>query len=133
MLKHGTGFMSMLLPVWKITSILKTNSRLMTWAWLLTIKKLLHFTIGKTGSPYDPRLLRYSAWFKDIQSGGCILNKPIILGDFGEIPLVTISNTAFPNLEWILKCFSKNTFDLKELYCNKKPCSARVVTDNFLK
>ena len=40
--------------------------------------------------------LRYSTLFKDIQSGGGIPNKSIILGDIGEIPLANIGDTAFP-------------------------------------
>ena len=31
-----------------------------------------------------------------MKSGAGIPNKSIILGDFGEIPLVTIDDTAFP-------------------------------------
>ena len=93
-------------------------------------KRFLHLTTGAPGSTYDARLLRYSILFKDIQRGDGIPNKSIILGDFGEIPLVTIGDTAFHRLEWLLKCFNENTRDLKEHYYNKKLCSARVVTEN---
>ena len=46
-----------------------------------------------------------------MKSGAGIPNKSIILGDFGEIPLVTIDDTAFPRLERLLKCFNQNTRD----------------------
>ena len=41
-----------------------------------------------------------------------------------------MGDTAFTRLEWLLKCFSEYTRDLKERYYNKKLCSARVVTEN---
>ena len=90
----------------------------------------MHLTTGAPGSIHDARLLRYSALSKDIQRGGGIPNKSIILGDFGEIPLVTIGDTVFPRLEQLLKCFSENTPNLKKRYDNLKLCSARVVTEN---
>ena len=68
--------------------------------------------------------------FEDNQRGGDIPNKSIILGDFGEIPLVTTGDTAFSHLEWLLKCFNQNARDLNERYYNKKLCSARVVAEN---
>ena len=46
------------------------------------------------------------------------------------MPLVTIGNTAFSGLEWLFKCFNENMRDLKEHYCNKKLCSARLVAEN---
>ena len=82
-------------------------------------KRFLHLTTGAPGSTHDGRLLRYSILSKDIHSGCGIPNKSIMLGDFGEIPLVTIGDTAFPHLEWLLKCFNENTCDLKERYYNK--------------
>ena len=93
-------------------------------------KRFLHLTTGASGSTHDAGLLRYSTLFKDIKSGGSIPNKSIILEDFGEIPLVTIGDTAFPRVEWLLKCFIESTHDLNGRYYNKKLCSARVVTEN---
>ena len=63
--------------------------------------------------------LRYSTLFKDIQSGGGIPNKSIILGDIGEIPLANIGDKAFHRLEWLLKYFNENRRDLKERCYNK--------------
>ena len=57
--------------------------------------------------------------FEDNQRGGDIPNKSIVLGDFGEIPLVTTGDTAFSHLEWLLKCFNQNARDLNERYYNK--------------
>ena len=58
-------------------------------------KRFLHLTTGASGRTHDARLLRYSTLFKDIQRGDGIPNKSISLGDFGEIPLVAIGDTAF--------------------------------------
>ena len=93
-------------------------------------KKFRHFTAGASGSTDSSWLLKYSALFKDIQSGCGIPNKSMILGNFGQIPLINIGHTAFPRLDWLLKCFNENTCDLKEWYYNKRLCSARVVTQN---
>ena len=46
------------------------------------------------------------------------------LGNEGEILLITIGDSAFPQI------FNENTCDLKEKCFNKKLCSARVVTEN---
>ena len=77
-------------------------------------KRFLHLTTGAPVSAHDARLLRCSTLFKDIQSGGAIPKKSIVLEDFGEISLVTIGDTAFPCLERLLKCFNVKTRDLKE-------------------
>ena len=79
--------------------------------WIAHNKRFLHLITGVPGSSHDARLLRYSTFFKDTKSGAGIPNKSIILGDFGEIPLVTIDDTAFPRLERLLKCFNQNTRD----------------------
>ena len=102
---HGTDIMSMSLAVCRITSVIKTY--MVTSMGLITHNKRL-------------QILDCSALFKDIQSRGGIPKKSISLGDFGEIPFVTIGDTAFPRLEWLLKCFNENTRDLKERYCNKR-------------
>ena len=47
-------------------------------------KSFLHLSTSALSSTHDVRLFRYSTLFKDIQSGGGIPNKSIILGDFGD-------------------------------------------------
>ena len=69
-------------------------------------KRFLQLTTGVPGRTHDAQLLRYSTLFKDIQSGGGLPSKSKILGDFGEMPLVTIADAAFPHLKWFLKCFN---------------------------
>ena len=62
--------------------------------------------------------------------GGAIPRKTLNLGDFGEIPLVTIGDSAFPSYPWLLKCYSDKCKEQQQRYFNVKLCSARVVTEN---
>ena len=62
-------------------------------------KRFLHLIIGAPGSIHDARLLRHSTLFHEISSGNIIPNKGINLGVAGEIPLVTIGDSAFPRLQ----------------------------------
>ena len=93
-------------------------------------KRFLHLTIGTPGSTYDARLSRHQSLFRTICNGGGIPNKFVSLGNAGEIPLITIGDSAFPRLPWLTKAFNENNRDPKEKYFSKKLCSARVVTEN---
>ena len=94
-------------------------------------KRFLALTTGAPGSTHDARLLRYSNVYRDIINGEGIPDKAIDLGvGAGEIPLITIGDSAFPRFPWLVKMFNENTRDLKERFFNKKCCSARVVTEN---
>ena len=53
----------------------------------------------------------------------------IRLGDFGEIPLATIGDSAFPQYEWLLKTYYVNTRDEQQKYFNKRLCGPRVITE----
>ena len=57
-------------------------------------KRFLHPTTGAPGSTHDARLLRYTTPFRQIENDGAIPNKTIDLGEAGEIPLVTLEETA---------------------------------------
>ena len=95
-------------------------------------KRFLHLTTEAPGSIHDARLLRHSTLFQEISRGNIIPNKGINLGDAGEIPLVTITigDSAFPRLQWLVKGFKENTRNQKERYFNKKLYSPRVVSEN---
>ena len=76
------------------------------------------------------RLLRLTKVFSEIQSGRAIPQPYLDLGeDLGEIPLVKIRDTAFPQFAWLLKAFSESK-DTNKCYFNVILCSARVVTEN---
>ena len=84
-------------------------------------KRFLYLTTGVPGSIHNARLQRHSTLFQEIGRGNIIPSKSINLRDAGEIPLVTIGDSASPRL---IKSFTKNTRDQKELYFDKKLCCA---------
>ena len=93
-------------------------------------KRFLNLTCNAPGSTHDSRLLRVSKLFADIQDGGGLPQMYVDLGDgFGEIPLVTVGDSAFPQFAWLVKAFP-NTNDVKKRFFNTKLCGARVVSEN---
>ena len=67
----------------------------------------------------------------DIVDGKTLPNKAINLGEkYGEIPLVTIGDCAFPRHSWLLKPYPDTTRNEKEKLFNLKLRSARVTTEN---
>ena len=94
-------------------------------------KRFLALTAVAPGSTHDARLLRCTKVSKDVIAGNAIPDRALNLGDeFGEIPLVTIGDSAFPRFAWLLEMFNENTQDPKQRYYNKNLCSARVVAEN---
>ena len=87
-----------------------------------------HFLCAKVVAPgrtHDARLLKESSLYTAILVGNIMSDKVIRLGDFGEIPLVTIGDNTFRQHAWLLKMHNKNTRDHY-----KRLCGARVVTKN---
>ena len=82
------------------------------------------------GSTHDARLLKEPSIYSDIVNGNVLPNRVIQLGDFGEIPLVTIGDSTFPQFAWLIKAYNENTRDNQKKYFNKRFCGARVVTEN---
>ena len=93
-------------------------------------KSFLHLTTSAPGSTHEARLLRHCSLFCIICNGGGIPNKSVSIGNAGEIPLITIGDSAFPRFHWLIKAFNENTRDPKEKYFNKKLCSSRGVSEN---
>ena len=95
-------------------------------------KRFLAATVDTPGSFNDACLLKSTEVFKSVLDGKVPPNKPINLGDkFGEIPLVTVGDSAFPRYAWLVKGFSDTTRNEKERLFNEKLRSARVVTENY--
>ena len=93
-------------------------------------KRFLHVTCNVPGSIHDTRLLCLTNVFSEMQSGRAIPQQYLHLGEgLGEILLVTIGETAFPQFTWLLIAFPESK-DPKKPYFNVKLCSARVVTEN---
>ena len=82
------------------------------------------------GSTHDARLLKEPSIYSDIVNGNVLPNRVIQLGDFGEIPLVTIGDSTFPQFAWLIKAYNENTRDNQKKYFDKRFCGARVVTEN---
>ena len=93
-------------------------------------KKFLYCGVGAPGSAHDSRMLRSTSLYEKIISGSIIPDKRITLGDFGNIPLVTIGDAAFSKHAWLLKGYSEDIRDPKQRHFNTELCRARVVTEN---
>ena len=79
-------------------------------------KKFLYCSVGVPGSTDDSRFQKTLYQTKE--------------GDFRNIPLVTIGDTAFLKHAWLLKGYNEDMRDPKQRYFKTKICSARVVTKN---
>lgn len=93
-------------------------------------KRFLYAAVGAPGSTHDARLLKSASIYSDIINGSVIPDRKVALGNFGDIPLVTIGDSAFPRFSWLIKSYNENTSDKQQRYFNKRLCGARVVTEN---
>ena len=60
-------------------------------------ERILDLTVGAPGNTHDARFLRNIGLYKKIISGGGLPNEFVDLGTpYGEIPLVTTGDSAFP-------------------------------------
>ena len=75
-------------------------------------------------------MLKESSFFDEVLSGRELPDRKINLDDFGDIPLVTIRDSAFPRFSWLIRCYNEKTRDRQQPYFNKMLCSARVVLEN---
>ena len=72
-------------------------------------KRFLYYCgIAAPESTHDSRMLRSTSLYEKIISGNIIPDKGITLGDFGNIPLVTIGDAAFPKHPRLLKGYSED-------------------------
>ena len=93
-------------------------------------KRFLYAAVGAPGCTHDARMLKESSFYDEILNGNCLPDRKIALGDYGDIPLVTIGDSAFPRFSWLIKCYNENTRNPQQRYFNKSLCSARVVSEN---
>ena len=59
--------------------------------------------MGAPESTHDARLLKESSVYSDIINGNVILDRVVQLGDFGEISLVTVGDSTFPQFASLIK------------------------------
>ena len=90
----------------------------------------MYAAVGTLGSTHDARMLKESSFFDEVLSGRELPDRKINLDDFGDIPLVTIRDSAFPRFSRLIKCYNENTRDPQQRYFNKMLCSARLVSEN---
>ena len=92
--------------------------------------RFLYAVVGVPGSTYDAHLLKSASIYNEIIGGSVIPDRKVVLGIFGEIPLVKIGDITFPRFSWLLKSYSENTTSKKQKYFNNKFFGASVVTEN---
>ena len=90
----------------------------------------MYDAVGAPGSTHDARLLKSASIYSDIINGLVIRDRKMALGNFGEIPLVTVEDGAFPRFSWRIKSYNENTTAKQQKYFSKWLCGARVVTEN---
>ena len=92
-------------------------------------KRFLYAAVGAPGNTHDTRLLKNCSLYKKILTGDAIPQKSVNLGNYGEIPDVTIGDNAFPKHSWLIKAYNEETNVTQEKYFNKYLFKARVVTE----
>ena len=93
-------------------------------------KRFFYAAVGAPGSTHDSRLLQYCSLYKKILAGDAIPQKSVNLGTHGEIPYVTISDSAFLKRSWLIKAYNNEESNVtQEKYFNKYLFNARVVTE----
>ena len=95
-------------------------------------KRFLYAVVGAPGGTHDVRLLKLASIYNDTINGLIILDHQIALGNFGEIPLVTIEDSAFLRFSWLIKSYMENTKDKQQKYFNKGLRGTRIVTEKCI-
>ncbi|XP_028394424.1 protein ALP1-like [Dendronephthya gigantea] len=93
-------------------------------------KRFYWAAVGAPGSTHDSRLLRSCTLFHEIQQGHVFPKASLRTNDYGDIPITTVGDSAFPRYPWLMKPYNENTRDPIKRYFNKRLCSARVVTEH---
>ena len=61
-------------------------------------------------------MIRNTQIYKIILEGQVSPDITVNLENAGEIQLVTVGDTAFPRLSWLLKCYSEDTKNPQQRY-----------------
>ena len=93
-------------------------------------KRFLWAAVGAPVSVHDSRLLKSCDLFAEIQQGHVFPNTVLRTREYGDIPITTVGDSAFPRYTWLIKPYNENTRDPRERYLNKRLCSARVVSEH---
>ena len=93
-------------------------------------KRFMWAAIGAPGSTHDSRLLKNSQIYSQIENGDIFPNQSLNLSPYGEIPLTTVGDSAFPSRPWLLKPYQEGTRVLVERHFIMRLSSARVVSEH---
>ena len=93
-------------------------------------KRFMWAAVGAAGSTHDSRLLKNCNIYSDINNGLVFPNNSLSLSSYGEIPIATVGDSAFPSSPWLLKPYNEGIRVPKQMYFNKRLCSARVVSEH---
>ena len=93
-------------------------------------KKFLWTAVGAPGSVHNSRLLKSCDLFAEIQQGHVFPNTVLQTREYGDIPITTVGDSAFPHYTWLIKPYNENTRDPRKRYLNKRLCLARVVSEH---
>ena len=74
-------------------------------------KRFLYAAVGATESTHDAKMLKESSFFDEVLSGRGLPDRRINRSDSGDIALVTIGDSAFPQFSWLFKCHNEYTRD----------------------
>lgn len=86
--------------------------------------------VGAPGSTHDSCFWRNCTIYAQIEDGILLPNKKRNLSPNGEIPFLTVGDSAFPCRRWLLKPYVEGTRVPQQRYFNKRPCSAKVVSEH---
>ena len=79
-------------------------------------KRFVQAAVGAPGSTHDTRLLKKSSIYSGVINGNVIPDRVVHLGDFREIPLVTIGDSAFPQFACLIKAYNMNIRDNQKVF-----------------
>ena len=81
-------------------------------------------------STHDATWSKSASINSHIINGLVVPDRKIALGNFGEIPLVTVGDSAFPRFSWLIKSYNENNTNKQQKYFNKRLFGATAVTKN---
>ena len=93
-------------------------------------KRFIWAAVGAPGSVHDSRFLKSCDLFAEIQQGHVFPNTVLRTREYGDIPITTVGDSAFPRYTWLIKPYNENTRDPRKRHLNKRLCSARVVSEH---
>ena len=88
-------------------------------------KRFMWAAVGAPDSTHDSRLLKNCHIYSEIENGNIFPNQSLNLSPYGEIPLTTFGDSAFPSCPWLLKPYQEGTKVLLERYFNTRLSSAK--------